>query len=266
MEDEGGLKMAVAGIDLGSLTTKMVVLENGKIISYSIITSAEEAEVGARKAAEQALKDVGLSLEDLDYIISTGADRKSASFAHKQKTSLSCLARGSHWLFPSAATVFDIGGETCAIVRVNEKGGVDDSVGHDRCASGTGTFLQDMAKLMQMPLEDMAKLSLQAKGKAEVSSTCAVFAEQEVISHVHRDPPTPKNDVIAGIHAAMVMRIVGLAKRVGIEQDVVLAGGVAKNVGFVSILEEEIGMDLHIPDEPQLLAALGAAVIAQENV
>lgn len=257
--------MAVAGIDLGSLTTKVVVLDNDKIISQSIITPAEEAQVAAQIAIEAALKNTGLSLEDLNYIVSTGVDRKSVPFAHKQKTSLSCLARGAHWLFPSAATVFDIGAETCAIIRVNAKGGVDDSVGHDRCASGTGTFLQTMAKLMQLPLEEMAKLSLQAKGRAEISSMCAVFAEQEVISHVHRDPPTPKDDIIAGIHAAMVMRIIGLAKRVGIEQDVVLAGGVAKNVGFARILEEEIGMELHIPEEPQLLAALGAALIAREN-
>lgn len=258
--------MAVAGIDIGSLTTKVVILEDDGILSHSIITSAEEAEVGARKAMEQALKDTGLSLADLKYIISTGVERKSAHFAHRQKTSPSCLARGAHWLFPAVRTVFDIGAETCTIIRSDQRGRVEDSVGHDRCASGTGTFLQTMAKLMQIPLEEMAKLSLQAKGRAAISGTCAVFAEQEVISHVHRDPPTPKNDIIAGIHASMATRIVGLAKRVGIEQEVVLAGGVAKNVGFARILEEEIGMELRIPEEPQLLAALGAALIARENV
>ncbi len=258
--------MAVAGIDIGSLTTKVVILEKDKVISDCIIISADEAEVGARKAMEQALENAGLSLEGLEYIVSTGIGRKSASFARKNKTPLSCLAKGAHRLFSPVRTVFDIGAQTCTIVKVNERGGVDDSVGHDRCAAGTGTFLQDMAKLMQIPLEEMAKLSLQAKGRAEVSGTCAVFAEQEVISHVHRDPPTPKNDIIAGIHAAMATRITGLAARVGIEKDVVLAGGVAKNIGFAKIMEEEIGMELCIPEEPQLLAAFGAALIAQENV
>jgi len=258
--------MAVAGIDMGSLTTKAVILEGGKILAHSIITSADEAEVGARKALEQALKDTGLSFEDIKCIVSTGAERKAATFAHKQKTSPSCLAKGAYWLFPAARTVFDVGAETCTIIKIDAQGKVEETVGHDRCASGTGTFLETMAKLMQLPLGEMAKLSLQAKERAPVSGTCAVFAEQEVISHVHRDPPTPKNDVIAGIHASMATRIAGLAKRVGIEQEAVLVGGVAKNVGFAKILEEEIEMDLHIPEEPQLAAALGAALIAQENV
>jgi len=257
--------MAVAGIDMGSLTTKVVILEGDKILAHSIITSADEAEVGARKAIELALKDAGLALEDLRYIVSTGADRKSASFAHKQKTSPSCLARGAHWLYPEARTVFDVGAETCIVIKVDERGRVEESVGHDRCASGTGTFLENMAKLMQIPLEEMAQLSLLAKERAPVSGTCAVFAEQEVISHVHRDPPTPKNDVIAGIHASMATRIAGLAKRIGIEKDVVLSGGVAKNVGFAKILEEETVAELRIPEEPQLVAALGAALIAGED-
>jgi len=258
--------MAVAGVDMGSLTTKVVIMEGDEILSYSIITSAEEAEVVARQAMEQALKDTGLSLEDLKCIVSTGTERKSATFAHKQQTSPTCLARGVYRLYPTVKTVFDVGAETCTVIKVDGRGRVEESVGHDRCASGTGTFLETMAKLMQIPLEEMAKLSLQAKERASVTGTCAVFAEQEVISHVHRDPPTPKNDVIAGIHASMATRIAGLAKRVGIEQEAVLVGGVAKNVGFAKILEEEIEMDLRIPEEPQLAAALGAALIARENI
>ncbi len=261
----GGLGMLVAGLDMGSLTTKVVILEDSQVLSWRIITAAEEGELQARRAIEEAIKDTRFSLENLAYIVATGAGRKSVPFAHKQRAPVSCLARGVNRLFPSVRTVVDVGAETCTVVRVNERGGADDSVGNERCASGTGVFLESMAKLMQMPLEEMAKASLLAESIAEISNMCAIFAEQEVISHVHREPPTPKNDIIAGIHASMATRIGGLAKRIGVKEDVALSGGVAKNIGFVRALEENLGTKLTIPDEPQLLAALGAACIAQEE-
>ena len=257
--------MAVAGIDVGSLTIKAVIVEDGKILAHSIIRTSEEAEAGAKRGMEEALKSAGLAQEDIKYIVATGSGRKEVSFAQKQKTSLSCLAKGTSMLFPSVRTVFDVGAETCSVLCLNERGGVEDSVGHDRCASGTGVFLESMAKLMKMSLEVMAAECLKAKARAEVSSMCAIFAEQEVISHVHRVPPTPKNDIIAGIHGSMSVRIVGLAKRIGIKGDVALCGGVAKNVGFVKVMEEDIGSTVLVPEEPQIVAALGAARIAQDE-
>ena len=261
----GGLGMLVAGLDMGSLTTKVIILEDSKVLSWRIITAAEEGELQARRAIEEAIEDTRFSLENLAYIVATGTGRKSVSFAHKQRAPASCLARGANWLFPSVRTVIDVGAESCTVVRVSERGVTDDSIGNERCASGTGVFLEAMAKLMQMPLEEMAKASLLAESIAEISNMCAIFAEQEVISHVHREPPTPKNDIIAGIHASMATRIGGLAKRIGVKEDVALSGGVAKNIGFVRALEENLGMKLTITDEPQLLAALGAACIAQEE-
>jgi len=261
----GGLGMLVAGLDMGSLTTKTVILEDSRILSWRIITAAEEGELEARRAIDDAIKDTRFSLEDIAYIVATGAGRKSISFAHKQRAPASCLARGVNWLFPLVRTVIDVGAETCTVVRVNERGVTDDSIGNERCASGTGVFLEAMAKLMQMPLEEMAKASLLAESIAEISNMCAIFAEQEVISHVHREPPTPKNDIIAGIHASMATRIGGLAKRIGVKEDVALSGGVAKNIGFIRALEENLGVKLTIANEPQLLAALGAARIAQEE-
>ncbi len=257
--------MPVAGIDVGSLTIKAVILEDGKILAHSIIRTSGEAEAGARKAMDEALKKASLTQDDIKFTVATGSGRKEVSFAQKQKTSLSCLAKGTNMLFPSVRTVFDVGAETCTVLRLNERGGVDDSVGHDRCASGTGVFLEGMAKLMKMPLEVMAAECLKAKARAEVSSMCAIFAEQEVISHVHRVPPTPKNDIIAGIHGSMSVRIVGLAKRIGIKGDVALCGGVAKNVGFAKSMEDDIGSTVLIPEEPQIVAALGAARVAQDE-
>jgi predicted CoA-substrate-specific enzyme activase len=159
-----------------------------------------------------------------------------------------------------------MGAESSTVIKVNDRGRLNDWVNQDKCAAGTGIFLQQMAKLMQMPLEEMAALSLQARGRADITSTCAVFAESEVISHVHREPPTPKEDIVAGIYYSVVNRIISLCKRIGIERDVAVTGGVAQNRGLIKILEDELGFPVFVPEAPQLVAALGAAVVAQENI
>ncbi len=251
--------MAVAGIDAGSLTTKAVILEDGRILGRNVDLSSEEVEASAQRALDGALKQAGLKMDDLTAIVATGSGRKSIGFATKVKTTVSCLAKGINMLHPSVCTVFDVGAETSSVLRLTPRGLVEDSVGHDRCASGTGVFLQAMAKLMMMPLEDFAKLSLTAQHRAEVSTMCAIFAEQEVISHVHRVPPTPKNEIVAGIHGSMAVRITGLGKRIGIKGDTALTGGVARNVGFAKALEEEIGMPVIVSEDSELIAAIGAA-------
>jgi predicted CoA-substrate-specific enzyme activase len=257
--------MKAIGLDIGSLTTKVVVMDGDKIESSVIIPSGEEAESTARQAVEQALNGTGANLGD-GYIVSTGIGGKSISFAKQQKSITTCLARGISSLFPSARMLIDMGAESSTILKLNERGRLTDWLGHDKCAAGTGIFLQQMAKLMQMPLEQMAVLSLQAKSAAEITSTCAVFAESEVISHVHRDPPTPREDIVAGVYSSVVGRLMALAKRVGIEKDVAVSGGVALNAGLVKILEAELGLQVLVPEKPQLVAALGAARIAGENI
>jgi predicted CoA-substrate-specific enzyme activase len=257
--------MKSVGIDIGSMTTKAVVMQGDKIESFAIIPSGEEAESTAREAIEQALNGTETNLSN-SYLVSTGIGGKSISFAKQQKSITTCLARGISSLFPSARMLIDMGAESSTILKLNERGRLTDWLGHDKCAAGTGMFLQQMAKLMQMPLEEMATLSLQAKNPAEITSTCAVFAESEVISHVHRDPPTPREDIVAGVYSSVVSRIMALAKRVGIEKDVAVSGGVALNAGLVKILETELGVQVLVPEKPQLVAALGAARIAGENI
>jgi predicted CoA-substrate-specific enzyme activase len=258
--------MKAVGLDIGSLTTKVVVMEGDKIASSVIIASGEEAETTARQAVEQALAVANHDSGDELYIVSTGIGGKSVSLGKQQKSITTCLARGISALFPSARMLIDMGAESSTIVKLNERGRLTDWLGHDKCAAGTGMFLQQMAKLMQIPLEEMATLSLQAGAAAEITSTCAVFAESEVISHVHRDPPTPKEDIVAGIYSSLVSRIMALAKRVGIEKDVAVSGGVALNVGLVKTLEKELGFSVLVPETPQIVAALGAARIAGEYV
>jgi predicted CoA-substrate-specific enzyme activase len=152
------------------------------------------------------------------------------------------------------------------VYKINERGKLKDWATHDKCAAGTGVFVKQMAKLMQISMEEMSRLSLDAKTRPEISGTCAVFAESEVISHVHRDPPTPMADIAAGIYYSIVSRLMALCKRVGIEKDVVVTGGVALNKGLINILEQELRFKVLVPDAAQSVAALGAAIIAQEQI
>jgi predicted CoA-substrate-specific enzyme activase len=258
--------MKALGIDIGSLTTKVVILEGDVVLASSVSPSGDEPEPSAKAVLEQTLVKIGLSLDSDSYIVSTGIGGKLVSFSQQQKAITTCLARGIHRLFPTARMGIDMGAETANVLKITDRGRISDWVSHDKCAAGTGVFLQQMAKLMQMPLEEMARTSLNAHSGPEISSTCAVFAESEVISHVHRDPPTPKDEIVAGIYSSVVSRLMTLCKRIGTEEDVAVAGGVALNAGLIHVLERELGFGVLVPEAPQLAAALGAAIIAQENI
>lgn len=256
--------MNTIGIDIGSLNTKVVLLSDNAIIGHSIVPTGDEATVSAKQAINEVLKQVGLSPDSLP-VVATGIGSKSATFITRQKTITTCLARGVNHLFPAARMAIDMGAESTTVIKINERGKLADWTNHDKCASGTGLFLQQMAKLMAMPLEEMAKFSLEAKSRAEITNTCAVFAESEVISHVHRVPPTPREDLVAGIYYSVVSRIISLCKRIGVEKEIAVTGGVARNIGLITILEKELHRQVAKPEEPQIVAALGAAIIAGEN-
>jgi predicted CoA-substrate-specific enzyme activase len=256
--------MRAVGIDIGSLSTKAVVMGDDGILSSAVVLSSDSAESSARAALEQALAKAG---QDGDiYVVSTGAGGNAISFSCQQKAVTTCLARGVHYLLPEAQTVIDMGAETITVVRINERGRVSDYGNQDKCAAGTGIFLQQMAKLLRISMEEMATISCKAKAKAEITGTCAVFAESEVISHIHRDPPTPIEDIVAGIYSSMVHRIMAQLQRVGIRKEVAVTGGVAANSGLVSILAGELGHNVLIPPTPELAGAIGAALIAKENM
>jgi predicted CoA-substrate-specific enzyme activase len=256
--------MKTLGVDVGSLNIKAVALGEAGILGAAILPPGDEIEAGARQAIGAALEAAGLAHDGLPAV-ATGVGARLVSFVPQQKSLTTCLARGSHYLLPSARMVIDMGAESTTVIKVNERGRLADWVNHDKCAAGTGLFLQQMAKLMGISLEEMARLSLEARAPAEITSTCAVFAESEVISHVHRDPPTPKEDIVAGIYYSVVSRVMSLCKRVGIAKDVAVTGGVALNVGLVDILQRELGFEVLRPASPQTVAALGAAIIAAEN-
>jgi predicted CoA-substrate-specific enzyme activase len=254
------------GIDIGSQTTKAVVLNGSEILASTIIPSKDDPELSAKAALEQISGQTEPKPSNHIYITSTGIGGKSISFNQQHKGITTCLVRGIHHLFPSAQMAIDLGAESGTVLRINERGRLSDWATHDKCAAGTGIFLQQMAKLMQMPLEEMSEISLKANNRADISSTCAVFAESEVISHVHRVPPTPMEDIAAGIYYSVVSRTITLCKRVGIKEDIAAVGGVALNKGVIRILEEEIGSTILIPDTPQIIAALGAAILSRESI
>lgn len=256
--------MRAVGLDIGSLSTKAVVIGDDGILSSAVVLSSDSAESSAKTALEQALSKTG---PDGDiYIVSTGAGGKAVSPSHQNKAITTCLARGVHYLLPEARTVIDMGAESITVVRVNERGRVSDYGNQDKCAAGTGIFLQQMAKLLRLSIAEMATVSANAKARAEITGTCAVFAESEVISHIHRNPPTPVEDIVAGIYLSMVHRIMSQLQRVGVRKEVAVTGGVAANSGLVSILEEEIGHGVLTPPTPELVGAIGAALIARENI
>jgi (R)-2-hydroxyacyl-CoA dehydratese activating ATPase len=257
--------MKALGIDVGSLNVKAVVLNGSAPFTSVLLPAGEGAEASARAAMDEVFNKAGLT-PDGWYIVTTGIGGKAVTFSQQQKAITTCLARGVHQLLPSARTIVDLGAETSTVLKINDRGRVTGWEGQDKCAAGTGMFLQAMAKVMQVSLEEMAELSLKAKKRADISGTCAVFAESEVISHIHRVPPTPKEEIIAGIHASMVSRIMGLLKRLGIEREVAVVGGVALNKGIIDTMEKELGFKVLVPENPRIVAALGAAVLARENL
>jgi (R)-2-hydroxyacyl-CoA dehydratese activating ATPase len=258
--------MKTIGIDAGSLNIKVVVLDDNKITDYSIMPAGDDGTASAKQTLENALVLQGDACKASPCkTVATGVGLKLLTFVPQQKSITTCLARGVRFLFPSVKLSIDMGAESTTVIKLNDKGRLADWANHDKCASGTGLFLQQMAKLMAIPIQEMSHLSLKAQSRPEITSTCAVFAESEVISHVHRNPPTPMPDIAAGIYYSVVSRVMALCKRVGIEKDIAVTGGVALNTGLVTILEKELGTKLMVPEVPQIVAALGAAIIAREN-
>lgn len=258
--------MKAIGIDIGHLTTKVVIMDNGRELGSAVVSSGENAESSARTALDEACQLASLSPQDDAFIVATGNNAKEVAFSHQHKALTTCLARGTARELPEARMVIDIGAESSTVVKLNERGRVTDWANHDKCAAGTGLFLEQMAKLLEMPLAAMAEISLTAEKGADITPTCAVFAESEVISHIHRVPPTPREEIVLGIYQSVVSRIMSMCKRVGITREITVTGGVALNTGLVKALEQELGFGLLVAEKPVFLAAAGAAVLARESL
>lgn len=242
--------------------TKVVILDEkdrtcARIISH---TGAEHRRL-ANKVMEEALRQAGLSFDRIEYVIATGYGRINVPFADRQITELTCHARGVFSFFPNVNLAIDIGGQDAKGLKIRD-GKLIDFVMSDKCAAGTGRFLEVLAGTLGLRLEDLGPLSLRSTGRVPISSTCTVFAQTEVVSRLSEGAKL--EDIIAGVHDAIASRVAKMVKRLGIEPDIVFTGGVAQNAGVVKALEENLGHQVFVPPEPMLSGAIGAALLGKE--
>lgn len=256
--------MIVAGIDIGSSASKGVLLKEKEMISFVLLPTGPESEKMGIEVLTQALNRVGLSKEDVRYVVSTGYGRVRVPFSNEIMSEIACHAKGCHFIFPKVKTILDVGGQDCKAIRVDSKGQHTNFAMNDKCAAGTGRFLESMADLLKIELSEMGEIALRAQKEAKISSTCTVFAKSEVVSMIRHG--IPREEILAGLHEAIASRIVHLLRQVKVEGDLVISGGGAKNRGLVKKIEEKVGMKALIPEEPQMTGALGAALFAWERV
>jgi len=251
-----------AGIDLGSTMTKVVIIDEGEAILARVEshTGAEHRRL-ANKVMEQALAQANLAFAEIAYVVATGYGRINVPFADSQITELTCHARGVFSLFPSVRTALDIGGQDAKGLKIKE-GKLIDFVMNDKCAAGTGRFLEVIAKTLDLKLEELGNISLKSTNRVNISNTCTIFAQQEVISRL--SDGVPLEDIVAGLHEAIASRAVGMLRRLKIEPDVVFTGGVAKNSGVVKAVRENLGSEVLVPDDPLISGAMGAALVGKE--
>ncbi|MCD8365399.1 MAG: acyl-CoA dehydratase activase [Clostridiales bacterium] len=262
-EMRGG-PMYVMGIDSGSTSTNAVIInEKKEIISWAVIRTGAKSGESAEKILQEILKKAGLQREALSLIVSTGYGRVSIPFADRNVTEISCHGKGAHFLNPAVRTILDIGGQDSKAIRLNEEGEVVDFVMNDKCAAGTGRFLEMMARTLEIGIDELGPISLQSGEAVEISSMCSVFAESEVISLIAQNKETA--DIARGIHRAIAGKAISLLRRVGLEQEFMMTGGVAKNPSVVAVLEEMLGAPLYIYEQPEIVGALGAALFGLES-
>ncbi|MFP4475719.1 MAG: acyl-CoA dehydratase activase [Desulfatibacillaceae bacterium] len=257
--------MITAGCDVGSLTSKAVILSGNRIVAKVIERSRRSPEESAKRVMDAALQAAGLGIDDIRYCVGTGYGRKGISFVNEAVSEITCHGKGARWLVPTANTVIDIGGQDAKAIRLDDNGRVDKFLANDKCAAGTGRFLEVMAKLLGLSLDEMGKLSAKSKQPVTMASTCTVWAQADVIQHINDGGSI--EDLAAGVNNAMAFRVATLANAVKARREVCMTGGVAKNQGVVKALEKQIGMRIVTirKSDPQLAGAIGAALLAAEK-
>ena len=254
----------VAGIDIGSAFSKAVVMAKNEIISYHVMPSGGNYKLTAEEVAGEALAKAKLSLKDLGYTVATGYGAANVSFSNQAASDISCLARGVFYLFPTTRTAIDIGGQFTRVLKLDERGKATAFLLSEKCAAGSGRFLQIVARVLQIDLKDIGELSLKSRNRVDFNTGCAVFAESEAISRIAEG--AAKEGILAGLHRTLAAKIQTMVERLGIVPDCAVVGGGAKDIGLVKSIEERLACSLLLPEEPQIVAALGAALIAGEKV
>jgi predicted CoA-substrate-specific enzyme activase len=257
--------MIVAGCDVGSLSAEAVIMRDGSIVSSQIIRVRPRPEQSAKEVMDSALSEAGLTYADIDYCVSTGYGRERIPFANNSVSEISCHGRGAQWLVPAVRTVIDVGGQDCKAIRVDEGGKLVNFAMNDKCAAGTGRFLEFMAKVLSVGIEDLGPKSLIAERPIAITNVCSIFAESEILHYRYEGRDT--SDIAAGINSAMAERVNALVQRVGVEREICITGGVAKNTGVVKNLEEMLQLTAQKLDvDPQLVGAVGACLFARDEL
>jgi predicted CoA-substrate-specific enzyme activase len=269
------------GLDIGSRSTQCVILEDGQLLTYSDIETGPDSTNMAYVAVDAAVhhrselwggnrlplpdvKTEHLRIKDMDYIVATGYGRVVVPFAQRTVTEISCHGRGAHWFVPGVATVLDMGGQDCKAIRVNASGEVTDFILNDKCAAGTGRFIELIAEALELPLGEVGPLSMESTKTIGFSAACAIFLKSEAVAL--RRQGVSKADILAGLHEMLSQRAMGLLNRVGIEDKFVITGGIAWNVGVTTRIEQKLGgLKITIPPEPQIAGAVGAALFALDR-
>jgi (R)-2-hydroxyacyl-CoA dehydratese activating ATPase len=252
--------MRTAGIDIGSITAKAAVLDDGKLLGTKVNFTGYNAELAGIKIYEDLLNALGLKPESIERIVSTGYGRNSVSFATRTFTEILCHGAGAHYLDSRIRSIIDIGGQDSKIILLDERGKVKNFVMNDKCAAGTGRFLEVMARALEVDLDEFGSLSLQSGKPSTISSLCTVFAESEVISLIARGESRP--NIIAGIHESIATRVSSMMGRVGLVEPLMVTGGVARNIGVIRALEKKLGIKAEVSPHAQVVGAIGAAVLA----
>jgi predicted CoA-substrate-specific enzyme activase len=251
------------GIDIGSCTSKGVVTENGTPSVYHILQSGINYRQVARTLRDELLEKANLKQEQISCTVTTGHGGDEIPFSDRQVADMRCCARGINRIFPAARTVIDVQAQFTQIIKISEKGQVVNFVVSEKCAAGSGSFLDIVANVLQIELDEVGPLSLKSENPVAFTTGCAVFGESEAVSRVAEG--ALKEDILAGIHKALAEKIASLVDRVGLEEKCVISGGGGLNIGLIRKIEESLGISLLVPPQPQIVNAYGAAIIAEEE-
>lgn len=254
--------MITAGIDCGTKTVKVVIMKSGAVLGRSIIHAGLDTRAAANQAFGEALRVAGMKGEDIGRVLATGAGKTEAEFAHGEITEAGADGKGINHVAPSVRTVIDVGAEHGRAVRIDARGRVVDFAMNEKCAAGAGVFVEAMARALETTVDKMAELYAQSTKEITMNAQCAVFAESELVTLVHSR--TAKADIARAVLNAIADRIVSMARRVGIEKDVAVIGGLALNDGFIAAMEKEMSIRLVVPEHPQFVSAMGAAIAAAD--
>ena len=256
--------MLTMGVDIGSTASKAVILEDGSRIVAKRVVPVGTGTRGPREVYESTLAAAGVRGSEISRVVATGYGRMNFEMADRELSEVSCHGRGVRFLLPDVRTVIDIGGQDAKALLLDERGNLDNFIMNDKCAAGTGRFLEAMARVLDVAVEEMGELSERSERPVSISSTCAVFAESEVISRLANGERI--EDIVAGIHTSVAKKVSGLAIRMGYRPRVAMSGGVAQNRGIVRAMERELGCGSTVPEDCQLAGAIGAALFAYSDM